>query len=207
MADLPERFTPHLIVLGSNSTGRFFGSAFPEAEAEAAERAAGQMDLHVIRVQGDELTALAADLPRGKVFAASGNAFVPLAARTKVEQLMALGEAAGTLSKPPKPEPATALAESGTEATGEAPVAEGGADELAHSNVPSSWAAITLRSLVLMRETGEQEGWYDAVVTEVASVDDPDSPLTLRYVEFQNYPAQTRRREELALLPPQTIAQ
>ncbi len=77
----PEPFTPYLVVLSSNATGRSFGSVFAEAGAELALRAAGQMDLHAIRVVGEDLAALAAGLPRGKVFEKSGNAFVPLAAR------------------------------------------------------------------------------------------------------------------------------
>jgi len=193
MADLPPPFTPYLVILGENATGgRYFASAFSETEAEAAELAAGQMGLHVLRVVGDELLAHAADLPRGKIFS-SGKGFVPLASRERVAALMALAEAAGTLSKPPKPADAAGGADEGkAEALPPAP-----------TNTPASWDAITVGSAVLMREEGEQEGWYDAVVIEAASAD-PDAELSLRYIEFADYPTQTRRRGELALLPPHT---
>lgn len=207
MADLPEPMKPYLIIIGVNATGKAFGSMFSEAEAELAERAAGQMDMEVIRVEGDELAALAADLPRGKLFEKSGNAFVPLMAMAKYERLKTLAEAAGTLSKPPRPESATTLPDGAAEGAGDATGGGGEGNKLAYSNVPSSWQAITLGSLVLMREEGEQEGWYDAVVTGVASAEDPDAQLTLRYVEFIDYPAQVRRRTELALLPPSLDAQ
>lgn len=200
MAELPEPFTPYLIVLGSNASGRYFGSAFPEAEADAAERAAGQMDLHVVRVHGDELTALAADLPRGKVFPASGNAFVPLCAKARVEKLMALGEAAGTLSKPPKPEPATRPADHGGQATGDA--ADGGGAALPEHYLPTSWADLRVGALVLVAD-GEDQGWWEAVVVEVANEDDYDQTLlSLRFTGFPTYPVQVRRRAEVALLPP-----
>lgn len=198
MADLPEPFTPYLIILGSNSTGRFFGSAFPQDEAEAAERAAGQMDLQVIRVEGDELTALAADLPRGKLFA-SGNAFVPLASRTKVEKLMGLAEAAGTLSKPPKPEPATASPD-GSEGAGEAANGQGGVSPQHY--LPTSWADLRVGALVLCSE-GDHEGWWEAVVIEVGNQDDfEEANFTLSFRDFPGYAQQVRRRTEIALLPP-----
>ena len=199
MAELPEPFMPYLIVLGSNATGRYFGSVFTEAEAELATRAAGQMDLYAIRVVGEDLAALAADLPRGKVFEKSGNAFVPLAARAKVEKLMGLGEAAGTLSKPPKPEPATTPADHGGEGTGEA--ADGGG-EASHPHRPTHWGEIQVGSLCLCSE-GEHEGWWEAVVVEIANEDDfEEARFTLSFRDFPGYERQVRRRAELALLPP-----
>jgi hypothetical protein len=193
-----EPFTPHLIVLGSNATGRYFGSVFAEAEAQLALRAAGQMDLHTIRVVGEDLAALAADLPRGKVFEKSGNAFVPLAARAKVEKLMALGEAAGTLITPPKPEPATTPAGNASEGAGEA--ADGQVEALPY--LPSSWADLRLGALVLCSE-GEHEGWWEAVVVEIANEDDfEEARFTLSFRDFPGYERQVRRRAELALLPP-----
>lgn len=200
MADLPEPMQAYLIVLGVNAGGKAFGSVFSEADAELAERAAGQMNMEVIRVEGDELAALAADLPRGKLFA-SGNAFVPLMAMAKYERLKSLAEAVGTLSKPPKPEAATTPADGDNGGTGEP--ADGGGDASTDNHrLPSGWADLRVGDCVLCSE-GDQQGWWEAVVVEIANEDDfEEARFTLSFRDFPGYAQQVRRRAEIALLPP-----
>jgi hypothetical protein len=68
--------TPALVVFGLDDTKRPHASAFGARQAELAEKAAGLMGMTALRLATAEQKALAAKLPRGRVFA-SGRAFVP----------------------------------------------------------------------------------------------------------------------------------
>jgi hypothetical protein len=65
-----------LIVFGRDNGGKPHASRFDASEAELAEKAAGLMGMQVLRPETGEQRALAAKLPKGRVFA-SGRAFVP----------------------------------------------------------------------------------------------------------------------------------
>jgi hypothetical protein len=67
---------PVLIVMGLDDTRKPHASTFDEEDAELATKAAGLMGMRVVPLVTAELQALAAKLPRGRVFA-SGRAFVP----------------------------------------------------------------------------------------------------------------------------------
>lgn len=201
MSKLPEPTKPHTIVLGIDTVGKAHASQFGEVDAPLAEKAAGMMGMQLIKVTGDDLEALAADLPRGKVFS-SGNAFVPFVARPKYDRLIALAEAAGTLITPEKPAEAADAADDGTSAAGGAAGLEG---EGVEPHRPGAWADIMVGSLVLVSE-GNAEGWWEALVLELAPAEAPDDDLfTLRFRDFPDYAKQVRRRADLALLPPLPI--
>ena len=78
-----------LVVFGRDEAGKPHASAFDSSEADLAEKAAGLMGMHVLRVETDEQRDLAAKLPRGRVFA-SGRAFVPFVKAGLYEALAAL---------------------------------------------------------------------------------------------------------------------
>src|SRR3712207_4819839 len=65
-----------VVVFGRDEAGRPRASAFGQSEAELAIKVAGLMGMQVLRLDNDEQRALAAKLPRGRIFA-SGRAFVP----------------------------------------------------------------------------------------------------------------------------------
>ena len=79
-----------VVVFGRDDAGRPHASAFDATTAELAERAAGLMGMRVLRLETDERRALAAKLPRGRVFE-SGRAFVPFVKRPIFESLVAFG--------------------------------------------------------------------------------------------------------------------
>ena len=79
-----------VVVFGRDDAGRPHASAFDATTAELAEKAAGLMGMRVLRLETDEQRALAAKLPRGRVFE-SGRAFVPFVKRPIFESLAAFG--------------------------------------------------------------------------------------------------------------------
>jgi hypothetical protein len=86
---------PTLIVFGLDETRRPHASTFPAHEAELAEKAAGLMGMAALRLATDAQKALAAKLPKGRVFA-SGRAFVPF---VRAELYEAIVRAAGGLGQ------------------------------------------------------------------------------------------------------------
>jgi hypothetical protein len=76
--------TPALVVFGLDDTKRPHASAFVARQADAA----GLMGMATLRPATDEQKALAAKLPRGRVFA-SGRAFVPFVRAGLYESIVA----------------------------------------------------------------------------------------------------------------------
>src|ERR1019366_3601103 len=67
---------PVIIVFGLDPTGKSKAATFPAHEADLASKAAGLMQLRVLKVDSPELAQFAAQLPVGKIYA-SGHGFVP----------------------------------------------------------------------------------------------------------------------------------
>jgi hypothetical protein len=170
-----------LVVFGLDGAGKARASAFNQADAERAERAAEIMSLHVLRPDSDEQHALAAKLPQGRVFA-SGRAFVPF---VKVGLFEALTALAGASAAEPVPKTASASAAppSPPERTSKADLA------------PDTWEDIGVGSIVLATE-GPQEGWFESVVIRAE-----DDRFTLRWWDWPSLPKFARRTWQLALLP------
>src|SRR3954452_8640787 len=83
-----------LVVFGRDNGGKPHASRFDASEAELAEKAAGLMGMQVLRPETGEQRALAAKLPRGRVFA-SGRAFVPFVKAAVYGPLAAFGRPSG----------------------------------------------------------------------------------------------------------------
>src|SRR5918994_7152786 len=77
-----------VVLFGRSETGKARASAFGHSEAELARKAAELMDLRLLPVRTDAERALAAKLPRGRVFA-SGRAFVPFVKDALLTELQA----------------------------------------------------------------------------------------------------------------------
>jgi hypothetical protein len=67
---------PAIIVFGLDPTGKSKAATFPAQQADLASKAAGLMQLRVLKIDSPELTQFAAQLPVGKIYA-SGHGFVP----------------------------------------------------------------------------------------------------------------------------------
>src|ERR1039458_4122633 len=67
---------PAIIVFGLDPTGKPKAATFPVQQVDLASKAAGLMQLRVLKVDSPELAQFAAQLPVGKIYA-SGHGFVP----------------------------------------------------------------------------------------------------------------------------------
>ena len=79
---------PALVVFGRDKGGKPHASAFTQSEAALATKAAELMGLRLLPVRTDTERALAAKVPRGRVFA-TGRAFVPFIKATLLTELQA----------------------------------------------------------------------------------------------------------------------
>ena len=171
-----------LVVFGMDDKGKPHASRFSDADAQLAEKAAGLMGMHLFRPATDEHRALAANLPRGRVFG-SGKAFVPF---VKAATFSALAGAAGvsaTQAHQPRKRP---------------PAAPLGQPEAMPSGTPAAtFADIGVGSLVLALE-GAGNAWFKAIVLKVT-----DGRATLRWPDYPEEPKFSRRISQLGLLPPE----
>lgn len=180
---------PTLIVFGLDDTKRPHASAFPAHEAELAEKAAGLMGMTALRLATDAQKALAAKLPKGRVFA-SGRAFVPFVRAGLYEAIVA---AAGVLAK---------NAPSACAGSADSPKADAGAGGPAGAAKPATppqpvgWADIRVGSVVLAT-AGPDQGWYESEVIEIL-----DDLMKLRWRSWPEEPVFARRFSQVGLLPP-----
>jgi hypothetical protein len=189
----PKPATATLIVFGKDKgeSGKPHASWFGEADAPLAEKAAGLMGMRILRLISDDQRALASQLPAGRVFA-SGKAFIPFISRKLFDQLEAMG------GEVPAHDPAPDQTASSDEPTVVDAVSDS-AEAATPTAAPSPWAAITVGSVVLVTEGRPQEGWWEAVVTEVKA----DDLLVLRWRDFpEDESLIVRNRKQVALLYP-----
>lgn len=181
--------TPVLIVMGLDDTRKPHASTFDEESAELATKAAGLMGMRVVPLVTAELQALAAKLPRGRVFA-SGRAFVPF---VRAGLYQSIAAAAGLPSKGPK----LACTASAGSPEGHGGARGGsGAGRMAQVKLPGGWGDIGVGSVVLAT-TGPDEGWYEAEVIEIL-----DDVMKLRWCSWPDDPIIARRFSQVGLLPP-----
>jgi hypothetical protein len=180
---------PVLIVMGLDDTRKPHASTFDEENAELATKAAGLMGMRVVPLDTAELQALAAKLPRGRVFA-SGRAFVPFVRAGLYQSIVA---AAGLPANGPK------LACTASAASPEghgAAVGGSGGGRMAQVKLPGGWGDIGVGSVVLAT-TGPDQGWYEAEVVEIH-----DDLLTLTWCSWPEEPQFLRKMSQVGLLPP-----
>ena len=67
---------PAIVVFGLDPTGKPKAATFPAHQVDLASKAAGLMQLRLLKIDGPELAEFAAQLPVGKIYA-SGHGFVP----------------------------------------------------------------------------------------------------------------------------------
>ncbi|MGU3539685.1 hypothetical protein [Methylobacterium sp. A54F] len=187
-----------LILLGRDERGRPHASRFVDHETAAVANAAGLMGFSFIVAETPALKNLAERLPAGRLFPASGRAFVPFISAQTFSQLLA---AAG-LPDAPMPfrgasKPAGGdLGEKAGSARGDTPGGAGGA-----AKPPFDWPDIGIGSLVLATTGGPQEGWFEAVVVYTKA----DDYFELRWRDFPLDGNISRHRHQLALLHPGTV--
>lgn len=186
-----------IILFGHDERRRPHASYFADGEVGLARRAATLMSMHVLPVEAEETRVLAQALPRGRIFEASGKAFVPFVKQAMFDRLhAAAGHPEAILPMQAATKPASSLpAPKGDQGSGNAPGGTGGANK-----PPFDWEEIGIGSLVLATTGGPQEGWFEAVVVYTKA----DGHFELRWRDFPLDANITRHRNELALLHPGT---
>jgi hypothetical protein len=156
------------------------------------------MSMQVLPISTNDQRSIAAQLPRGKVFA-SGRAFVPLVRAELYARLV-------DLSQPmPEQKPPTGSGRSDLGSTQKNPVEAPPTGTAAHASevppatgsLPCGWADIGVGSVVLAT-TAPMDGWYESVVTAVKGHD----LFVLKWRDWPDEPAFARRRWHLGLLHP-----
>jgi hypothetical protein len=187
---------PALVVFGRDATGKPHASSFSQSEADLATKAAELMGLRLLPVRTDTERALAAKVPRGRVFA-TGRAFVPFIKATLLMELQAAALNNGV--KPLKlltgpvstgagePTPAAPTPAKGKGTPGPAPVKQ-----------PCGWADVRVGSVVLGAAPPRRTEWFECLVIAVEGED----LFTLRYCDWPKEPPFKRRRVELGLMHP-----
>jgi hypothetical protein len=190
---------PAIVVFGRDDAGKPHASSFVANEVALAQKAARLMGMKVMPVDTEAQQALAAKVPRGRVFA-SGRAFTPFIKGPLFDALVAACPA-----DEPAPEPATssqspdAAAEltSSTDQAGEREPAALQNDGAEAPRQPHHWGDIKVGAIVLASTAPRHLDWHECLVIAVAS-----DRVTLRYCDWPHEPIFKRKRTELALMHP-----
>ena len=159
-----------VVLFGLDDGGRAHASAFDANTAEAAEKAAGLMGMRLLRLETEEQRALAAKLPRGRVFE-SGRAFVPFVKRPIFESLAAFGG----VQVGDQPGGAETACTGSSDAAGAMPGGEGEAGDPANAEFGVG--------TVVLATTGLIDGWWEAVILKM----DEKGVMTLKWRYYTSY--------------------
>lgn len=193
----PLNSQPALILFGRDERGRPHASAFGLDDATAAERAASLMGLSTLAVL-KEHQALAASLPRGRVFE-SGRAFVPFCSAQTFTRLL---DAAGPIDMPVPLQAAGKPAEPPPAPVGSQGIGAGAGGAGGAAKPPFDWADIAIGSLVLARGDDDDDDYYAATVVATKA----DNHFVLTWRDYPDLPEFSRPRLALGLLHPGTTS-
>ena len=173
-----------VVLFGIDSRGKPKGARFGKEHASLAIKAATQLQLNVLASNDPKVAEIAARLPVGRVHA-TGRTFVPFIRRDLYDKLLAAAPN-GNLGQPlTPPASGTTGGAAGSKPPGSSP------------NLPRSWHEIGLGDLVVAQEEDPTDGWYEAIVVEVAN-----DMFTLRWRDYPRQRRITRHRLRLGLLYP-----
>lgn len=190
---------PALIVFGLDDRGKPHASSFAEREATLATKAAALMGMKLLPVRTDAERALAAKLPRGRVFA-SGKGFVPFCKATLYAELEAAAPHSAAAPQPVHPEPVRSntgephRVDSVSAASAPSPGDDGGSPV----PQPSGWGDIQVGAIVLSAAVPGQMDWFECVVVGVEA----DDHFTLRYCDWRGEPTFVHHVSNIGLLHP-----
>jgi hypothetical protein len=162
-----------IVLFGVDEDGKTQAARFTFNQKDLALKAAGLMKLDAYEVDPATQPELFSKIPAGRLYS-NGKGFVPYVRRDRYAKLLeALGVPSSGVAPAPSDEPL---------------VAQG---------LPDNWQSITPGHLVLAREDGDQEGWWEAIITKCE-----DDMLTLRFRDYPKMAPITRHRTAVALLNP-----
>jgi hypothetical protein len=172
-----------LVLFGIDNRGKPKGARFGREHASLAIKAATQLQLNVLASNDPKVAEIATRLPVGRVHA-TGRTFVPFIRRDLYDRLVA---AAGNGNG------GSPVRLTGSHAGGAATASP----PSGNPNRPRNWHEIALGDLVVAQEEDPTDGWYEAIVVEVAN-----DMFTLRWRDYPRLRRITRHRLRLGLLYP-----
>lgn len=161
-----------IVLFGVDEHGKTQAARFAANQKDLALKAAGLMKLDAYEVDPATQPELFSKIPAGRLYS-NGKGFVPYVRRDRYAKLL---EALGVQSSE-----AAAASE----------------EPLVAQGLPDSWQSIAPGHLVLAREDGDQDGWWEAIITRC-----DDEMLTLRFRDYPKLAPITRHRSAIALLNP-----
>ncbi len=173
-----------LVLFGIDSRGKPKAARFRREHAGLAIKAAAQLQLNVLASTDPRVAEIAARLPVGRVHA-TGRTFVPFIRLDLYDKLVAAAPNGNFPQPPTPPASGTSGNAAGSKPPGSAP------------NLPRSWQEIGVGDLVLAQEEDPEDGWYEAIVIEIAN-----DMFTLRWRDFPLQRKLVRHRLRLGLLYP-----
>jgi hypothetical protein len=194
--DLNEK--PTLVVFGRDAAGKAHASSFTADEAKLAQKAAELMKLRLLPVRTEAEQALAARVPRGRVFA-SGKAFVPFIKPSLFLELQTAAVNSGIqpLNLPTSPRQANVATPTPIALAPASSSESSKSTSLSAAKQPCGWADIEVGATVLTMDPPNPD-WYEAEVIAIQSGD----LFTLRWRDWPELPPVVRRRVQLALMHP-----
>ncbi|NLR98880.1 hypothetical protein HGP17_18845 [Rhizobium sp. P38BS-XIX] len=183
-----------IVLLGRDDSGKAHASYFSATDGHSAKKAAGLMGMVTLRADTDDIRALMAKIPKGKLFD-SGKAFVPFVKQALFKQLAAhLPEEERMIADRPR---------SATSETVVASEANGGGQAQAPvkpSQLAEDWSKLKIGNLVLATE-GPMEGWFEATIIEIKS----NGALRLKWRDYLDTPPFDRPIAQVAMLHPKYV--
>ncbi|WP_108396914.1 hypothetical protein [Devosia submarina] len=189
-------YTPALVIFGKDDTGKPHASSFAQPDVGLATKAAALMGMRLLPVQTDDLRALAAMVPKGKVFA-SGKGFVPFVKADLFAKIEAIALANEAVAAP--------VIESSSDDSN-ASTTLAAHDEPAPSVVamtpavpqPTGWHDIQVGSIVLSAAVPGEMDWFECLVLSAEGEDQ----YKLRYCDWPSEPAFVHHVSKIGLLHP-----
>ena len=180
---------PALILFGLDEGKKPHASTFTGDLVEKALAAAEAMGMASLKLDNDDVRAIASKLPAGKIFD-SGKAFVPF---VKASTYEAIVKQLPDGVEPPRPRPPQQKAQKpGVPPQTYAKLPEGTKPEIA-----TDWSTLAVGSLVLASE-GKGEGWFECVVVALGEND----TFWLKWRDWPDLDNIVRHRSNIGLLPP-----
>ena len=191
-----------IILFGRDDRGRPHGSRFDRRDKAEVERAAQLMDFHLVEATTKEMRDIGAALPEGRIFPASGKAFVPFVKAALFDRLIA---ATGAPDTPWVTSAPTKAAEGGTlPGGGQGRGAGGGGagDPPAKAQGPADWSKINIGDFVLAQGDYGDDGYFAAKVISIGT----DNRFGCVWANYPDLARFMRPRNALALLHPEAAA-
>jgi hypothetical protein len=182
----------NVVLFGVDETGKPRAARFSSQHADLAAKAAGVTGLTVCTVSSPELTAIAQQLPAGRIHA-NGRGFVPNIRQDLYAKLI---EASGSTTSG-RDHPASDKPREGTSKT-PGPGAGSPAPAVGQG-YPRDWDDISVGHLVIAYCPADT-GWWEAIVTATEG-----DMLTMRFRDYLKEPKTVQHRTAVALLKPPSL--